>query len=64
MIACIFEHVQWRWALNDSLAPRLQSAQWGYDEAEVAAGLEQSGVPRAEVWLTTKVRQEPEIHSG
>jgi hypothetical protein len=20
MIVCIFEHVQWRWALNDSLA--------------------------------------------
>jgi hypothetical protein len=23
LIVCIFEHVQWRWALNDRLAPRL-----------------------------------------
>jgi hypothetical protein len=23
MIVCICEHVQWRWAVNDSLAPRL-----------------------------------------
>jgi hypothetical protein len=23
MIVCFFEHVQWRWALNDRLAPRL-----------------------------------------
>ena len=32
-----------------------QSAQWGYDEPALASALAQTGVPREEVFITTKV---------
>jgi hypothetical protein len=32
MIVCIFEHVQWRWAVNDRLAPGLGQPDEGVQE--------------------------------
>ena len=36
-MVCIFEHVQWRWARNDRLAPGLPQVHWSGIEESASA---------------------------
>jgi hypothetical protein len=58
MVVCIFERVQWRWALTDRLAPgaRQQIVQVGGGRAVDLRQMRQLVV--AEPWRTRAVRRE------